>query len=518
MRRNFLLVLSLWVVTTSALATEKDRAERIFFATHELGMPHLAETVGRIVHVQAIGPLYVRDMEWFRGQLAAAKLAGIEAISIDVWWGLVQGSDPNKFDWSYYRKIFAEIRRAGLKIVPILSNHACGPGFQDGGESLPLPEFILKKGREKGLFTVSEHDNVNEEAIGPWGSEEALPDFRRYWTSFRDEFKEFREYMPRIIVGTGPAGELVMPAYHAQDGATQITGFKKRGAFQARSWRAQADLKRWLKAKYHGDLGALNRAWATSYHHWDHIHGLDARVENDAFLTRHEQYTPRGQDLIEWYHSSLMEHGVRLLSLAADIFSEHGFDKIPLGPKIPGVYWFALDKMAQITAGLVSTAGEIEPSIYHPGRRPVAWRGDKGAGCRSLFEKLIVPLRAKHPKTKWTLEFTAGELPNLAAEDLWAYGLTDAYAALANEYDVPLYLENSLMDSMNYGDRLRNFSEHLRKYRSIAGLSLLRLEHALGSHVARDFIRKLIGGGQRPTAELACPREMLVLGNSDAIH
>ena len=55
------------------------------------------------------------DWILFGIQLEEAKEIKVEAISIDVWWGLVEIKN-NQFDWSYYIKVFDMIISNGLDL------------------------------------------------------------------------------------------------------------------------------------------------------------------------------------------------------------------------------------------------------------------------------------------------------------------------------------------------------------------------------------------------------------------
>ena len=68
-----------------------------------------------------MAPLLVKDRDTFRLQLAEAKQIGVDSVSVDVWWGLVEAKADQAFNWGYYDSIFADITQAGLKIVPIMS-------------------------------------------------------------------------------------------------------------------------------------------------------------------------------------------------------------------------------------------------------------------------------------------------------------------------------------------------------------------------------------------------------------
>ncbi|MGL5850549.1 MAG: family 14 glycosylhydrolase, partial [Phycicoccus sp.] len=82
---------------------------------------------GRRFTANVMAPLEVTDWEALPERLAAARAAGTDAVSVDVWWGKVAVvDDPRGYEWDYYDRLFAAITDAGLKVVPILSLHECG--------------------------------------------------------------------------------------------------------------------------------------------------------------------------------------------------------------------------------------------------------------------------------------------------------------------------------------------------------------------------------------------------------
>src|SRR3954466_4107596 len=80
-------------------------------------------------------------MQRFADLLKQAKDIGVQAVSVDVWWRLVEGRGDQQFDWRYYDQIFHAIRDEGLAIAPILSFHQCGGGPGDDC-NFPLPDWI----------------------------------------------------------------------------------------------------------------------------------------------------------------------------------------------------------------------------------------------------------------------------------------------------------------------------------------------------------------------------------------
>ena len=166
------------------------------------------------------------------------------------WWVQAKGPGAENSNWIYHDKIFSEIRNEGLDIVPILSTHQCGFNVGDFGRSIPLPQFFLDKMKASpehpDLAYISEAGNRSEEAASHWGWPWVKDDVTEFWKSFRDHYKEKPEIFKafnKIIIGTGPAGEAINPAYHSSDWSKQVKHAEvpNRGALQASSELAQAD-------------------------------------------------------------------------------------------------------------------------------------------------------------------------------------------------------------------------------------------------------------------------------------
>jgi beta-amylase len=80
----------------------------------------------------------------FKAQLKIAKSMGVDAVSVDVWWGEVERAADNTFDWSYYDKLLAAIEAAGLHWVPIMSFHQCGGNVGDSCNIPAAPSGIRR--------------------------------------------------------------------------------------------------------------------------------------------------------------------------------------------------------------------------------------------------------------------------------------------------------------------------------------------------------------------------------------
>jgi hypothetical protein len=86
----------------------------------------------------------------FNAQLKIAKSMGVDAVSVDVWWGKVERAGDNVFDWSYYDRIEAAIEAAGLHWVPIMSFHQCGGNVGDSC-NIPIPGWIWDRYKGQGI-------------------------------------------------------------------------------------------------------------------------------------------------------------------------------------------------------------------------------------------------------------------------------------------------------------------------------------------------------------------------------
>lgn len=56
----------------------------------------------KVESTNVMAPLLVTDRGTFQRQLRDVKAMGVDAVSTDVWWGLVEKKADQQFDWSYY--------------------------------------------------------------------------------------------------------------------------------------------------------------------------------------------------------------------------------------------------------------------------------------------------------------------------------------------------------------------------------------------------------------------------------
>lgn len=311
-----------------------------------------------------MAPLYIKDAEFdtFEQQLSTVKNYGVDAVSVDIWWGDVEGAGDNSFNWSYYDTIFAKIKAHGLKIVPILSFHQCGGNVGDDC-NIPLPPWLWTKytGQTFNGMTVndtdlqykSEQGNLSKETVQVWADSLVANEYADFVNAFKAHFASYNNDFIEINVSAGPSGELRYPSYNAHD---QNTGYPFRGSLQSYSRFAVKDFQKAILKKY-VTLAGVNAAWGTSL---SNVSLIQPPSNADFFFSSGDYRTLRyGQDFIDWYNQSLVDHGKTLIS---NVISTLGssFPAATIGYKIPGVHWTmthpTYPRAAEVAAGLIQTS------------------------------------------------------------------------------------------------------------------------------------------------------------------
>jgi len=422
----------------------------------------------------------------FDNLLNDAKGIGVNAISVDVWWGLVENNGNQNFDWSYYDKVFQKIRDKGLKIVPIMSFHKCGGGPGDSC-NISLPTWIWSHFTNAGLSShdlkyESETGKVQDDAIAPWVIENptVLAQFSEFMDEFEQHFAPIAGDFIEINISLGPTGELRYPAYNSSDGWQ----YPDRGNFQAYSDFAQSNFRNWVLAEYGGLSGVSNR-WDIPLGNPNEIRVPGGQLPDNSgrraqsFVDNNDykdmQY---GKDFIDWYNESLVGHGKRLLLAAHNAF-DGAMRSIPLGMKIPGLHWQMQcsehPRIAEITAGLIQT------SLNYNARHPAAF------GYKNIMD-MIADVKISTNR-EIILHFTALEMDNdancgvgtslaealvfwisQAAEDRGITHRGENALGCVNDPEDPTSADNRSWD------RIRN----VFTYALYSGFTFLRLTNASG--------------------------------------
>lgn len=363
-----------------------------------------------------MAPLFVAEDEWddFARMLRIAKRMGVDAVSVDVWWGMV-ATAPNVFDWTYYDTLLKHIEHAELQWVPIMSFHECGPNVGDEFRQ-PLPAWIWAELRQQasrsGEFQVannpgimsydlveddfayqSQHGTYCRETVSLWADEWVLPYYETFLREFHRQYGAKAFMTQEINISCGPAGELRYPSYNTHDGG----GYPQLGNLQCYSRLAKEDFRTWAEQTYR-HITRLNQRWNTRYKTFD-----DVELPANAHQLFYELGgTPRYDDFVMWYNGCLVEHGREMLQAAIRAFSGTTFAQLPLGIKMPGIHWqitnSAAPRAAEISAGLIRTA-DMHSSSGH-------------FGYKRTLDRLI----DRTLRDRVILHFTCLEMPDTAGE------------------------------------------------------------------------------------------------------
>lgn len=435
--------------------------------------PHIldADTVALLTGSQksqnftanVMAPLHVSDWNEFDRQLTKAKEMGVNAVSVDVWWGDVEKYGDQQFDWSYYDTIFSKIRAKGLKVLAIMSFHQCGGCVGDDYTS-HLPSWIWTKYNGvsyKGITITSddlkyhsEWGNKSEETIALWIDELVSEEYIEFMDEFENHFSAYVDSFQEINVSCGPAGELRYPSYNTHDNFS----YPSRGSLQAYSRLAKADFRNYIQTKYRS-LSAVNNAWGTNLTSFNQI---NPPGDHDVFFTsgayKDIQY---GKDFLEWYNGELVEHGKNMLSYAAEAFDDD-FSSIVLGFKIPGIHWKmsapSMPRAAEVCAGLLTTP----------------FTADNGHGYNNIMN-MINNVKSSQSR-EVILHFTCLEMNNkdYANEYSKAKDLVFHVAKAAENKGVTIKGENAL----NGGNDQQYFWDNIDNaitYGKYKGITILRI-------------------------------------------
>ncbi|CAN1144771.1 Beta-amylase 1, chloroplastic [Linum perenne] len=294
--------------------------------------------------------------------LQALKSAGVEGIMMDVWWGLVEREAPGVYNWGGYSDLLEMAKRHGLKVQAVMSFHQCGGNVGDSC-NIPLPNWVVEEiHNDSDLAYTDQWGRRNHEYLS-LGCDtlpvlkgrspvQCYSDFMR---AFKDNFQHLLgDTVVEIQVGMGPAGELRYPSYPEKDGIWKFPGI---GAFQCYDKYMLSNLKAAAEAAGKPEWGSTGPTDAGEYNNWPEDTQF-FRKENGGWSS------PYGEFFLNWYSQMLLDHGERILSSAASIFSDAG---TKISVKVAGIHWHygTRSHAPELTAGYYNTRN-------HDGYLPIA--------------------------------------------------------------------------------------------------------------------------------------------------
>ena len=416
------------------------------------------------IDFNAMAPLHVmhyndsnleENEDWvlFSKHLDEANSIGVDAISVDVWWGFVEKQN-NNFYWSYYFKVFNLIIENNLDIIPIMSFHSFDPG-ENSKFKAPVPLWAWNLiSKESGLtkqdlkYTSEDMDvykkhKHSDEYISLWLDKWTLVQYSEFISEFISVFKDYHTYFQEINISLGPTGELRYPSYNGHDEGN----FPNRGRMQCYSKPAQDHFLRWMQKKY-------PERKITS----------DILVESselkNSLKKQNYRNNPEIQDLFEWYNYSLMEHGNRVLKVAMALIPQN----ISVGFKFPGIHWKIKDpilpRISEMTCGLINAKTLIGEDAYE----------------NSL--KLVIK---DLPLDRLIFHFTCIEQMNSTAPNDYMTGysrpevLVDEVSSASKKLGLLIKGENSLSKNL-YNKSAWSKIENIFEAKRFSGITIMRVK------------------------------------------
>jgi beta-amylase len=434
----------------------------------------------------------------FDRQLVEAKKLGVDSVSTDIWWGMIE-PQQGKFDFTYADKLSDHIIKAGLRWNPILSFHECGGNVGDT-VNVPLPDWIWAHLATKQPGATpdtakykSEQGNTSKEYVSLWADELVMDNYRSVMENFQKHFAQKRVNIGEVNVSLGPAGELRYPSYNSHD---TNTGYPTRGGLQAYSEMAVSSFRDYVKEKY-GGPEAVGKAWGIEK--LDDSHILPPSNASEFYQRGDHFNTQYGRDFFDWYNQSLIDHGQRIMTLAADVFakSDSPFAGVDLGAKVPGVHWRAGerqgdnvtlgDRQAELSAGLIRTSrGDWDKDSDGRGYRPILTMFRQIQPTLKGSDTVIVPV------------FTAIELPdgdNGPAIKALPHTLATWFGQEAERQGLWLKGENALNGTLSdpaAWDRMSSLLDLPKQDGYFHGVTFLRMGDVVNNPIARAKMSELV--------------------------
>ncbi|KAM0021305.1 putative beta-amylase [Helianthus debilis subsp. tardiflorus] len=150
-------------------------------------------------------------------QLTTLESVGVDGITVNICWGIVEANKPRHYNWEGYKQLFSIIRQLGFKIQVLMSFHEC----VGDDAHIPLPKWIKEIGQNNpDIYFTDSVGRRNTETL-TWGIDEervlgdrtAVEVYTDCMRSFRDEFDELFQDLSifKVEVDLGARGELRYP-------------------------------------------------------------------------------------------------------------------------------------------------------------------------------------------------------------------------------------------------------------------------------------------------------------------
>ncbi|KAJ6827457.1 beta-amylase [Iris pallida] len=283
--------------------------------------------------------------EALREQLKQLRAADVDGVKVDVWWGIIEGNGPKKYDWRAYRSLFQMIKEEDLKLQAIMSFHQCGDNVGDN-VTIQIPKWVRDIGASyPDIYYTNRSGSRDEEYLSIGVDLEnifqgrcGLKLYRDFMTSFRENMSDYLDsgMITHIEVGIGPCGELRYPSYQQNQGWV----FPGIGEFQCYDNNLREGFKESAEDIGHPDWDLPDDAGEYN----------DTPSDTKFFGADGTYLTEKGIFFLKWYFYTLIHHANSVLHVANRAFLGC---KLQLAAKVSGIHWWYRDDShaAELTAG-----------------------------------------------------------------------------------------------------------------------------------------------------------------------
>eukprot|EP01117_Protostelium_nocturnum_P009400 TRINITY_DN3353_c0_g1_i1.p1 TRINITY_DN3353_c0_g1~~TRINITY_DN3353_c0_g1_i1.p1 ORF type:complete len:461 (-),score=129.05 TRINITY_DN3353_c0_g1_i1:22-1404(-) len=294
----------------------------------------------------------VKDPNGLLAQFKKLKSGGVDGVMLDFWWGIVERSEPQTYNWKPYLQIASITQQAGLTLQPVMSFHQCGTNIGDAC-FIPLPDWVLEIGKKNpDIFYKDSQGQYDQEYLTLGIDDKSVLRDRTAVQVYNDVFvsfsQVFQQYLGSTInevqVGLGPAGEMRYPSYQLQNNKWSYCGI---GEFQSKDKYMMEKLAKAASSAGRPDWGTNTPSNAGGYN----SHPQDTGF----FSSGSDNYqSPYGNFFLKWYTGMLLNHGKAILSRAYKHIGRHG---VGIAAKVSGIHWWydTQNHAAEATAGYFNT-------------------------------------------------------------------------------------------------------------------------------------------------------------------
>lgn len=292
---------------------------------------------------------------------------GVHGAMVDVWWGACEPA-PGQYDFSQYVSLAKSCQARSLKLQVVMSFHACGGNVGDS-VNVPLPEWVVSAGDEKGFWFTDQAGRQNKEYISfgadhepvlpngeDKGKDESKPATQTPLQAYAAFIKAFMAAMEKeeligstiteLQIGFGPCGELRYPGY-----PMPLWDFPGIGQFQCYDKFLARELTQAAAASSDDAVRAVTLPPSDAGTYND-------RPSSSPFFT-HGWKQPAGRFFLDWYSQRLLQHGADVLQVVRSAVPTTD-TRLVIAMKISGIHWwkFANIRAAEATSGYIDGSGK----------------------------------------------------------------------------------------------------------------------------------------------------------------